>query len=198
MTEAGDLSLIIRHGSRRRWVVIDRDTINDPTLSFRARGILAWLLDKPDDWRWNSTTLTREATEGREAIRTALRELETAGYLRRAKRSVEGGHWITETWVYERPEDADAENAASSVSVSREEGLPPRKPKSGFPTPGNPSSVAGPVENDLDKRRRAEDRIMAENAAKLDEVYATPKGKLTPEELRAMRHPPLPDQEATG
>lgn len=62
---------------------------------------------------------------------------------------------------------------------------------------------AAAAESELDKRRRAEDRIMAENAAKAEQeqrewdewLASHPK---TPSEEHARRHPPLPDQEATG
>ena len=93
-----------RVARRSRYAVIDRATANDDTLSFRARGVLLWLLDKPDDWRCDSEVIARAGTEGREAVRTALRELEGAGYLRREKVRSEKGRWVTVTTVYERPE----------------------------------------------------------------------------------------------
>ena len=97
--------MIIRHAQRRRFTTIDRAALNDKRLSFRARGILSWLLDKPDNWDVRSEAIADEGTEGRDAIRTALNELESYRYVRRLRRQVPGGQWITETWVFERPNE---------------------------------------------------------------------------------------------
>lgn len=94
---------------RDRFTVIDRRAVNDDSLSFRARGILVWLLDKPDGWRVDSEQIADAAKEGRDAVRTALNELATAGYITRRKYQNERGHWVTETWVHERPVPADVE-----------------------------------------------------------------------------------------
>lgn len=88
---------------RERFTSVSRETIGDSSLSFRARGVLVWLLDKPDDWRADSSTIARAGKEGREAVRTALRELEDAGYLVRRKVQGDGGRWVTEVEVHERP-----------------------------------------------------------------------------------------------
>lgn len=94
----------IRVRRRSRFTTIHRDTINDDQLSFRARGVLVWLLDKPDDWSCSSEQIARSGGEGRDAIRSALAELESAGYLQRARVRGPSGRWVTETVVYERPE----------------------------------------------------------------------------------------------
>jgi hypothetical protein len=70
-------------------------------VSYRAKGILLWLLDKPDDWRTNADAITRAGTEGRDAVRVALCELEDAGYLVREKHQNENGQWSTFVSVYE-------------------------------------------------------------------------------------------------
>lgn len=111
--------MIIRVARRRRFTVIDQRAVNDGRLSFRARGILAWLLDKPDDWQCNSKTLTQAGREGRDAVLAALRELEVAGYLRRDRAHDERGRWLSTTTVYEQPVDNQSTG-------------------DGFPGPGSP------------------------------------------------------------
>lgn len=93
----------IRVAQRARFTTIDRETLNDERLSFRARGILAWLLDKPDDWRCNADEIAAQTTEGRDAVRTALRELMALDYIRRTREQDAGGQWHTVTVVFERP-----------------------------------------------------------------------------------------------
>lgn len=93
-----------RVAHRTRFTTVDRTTVNDKTLSFRARGILIWLLDKPDDWRCGAEQIAAAGGEGREAVRSALRELEQAGYLRRERvQDKATGQWTTMTTVYEKP-----------------------------------------------------------------------------------------------
>lgn len=90
----------IRIASRRKFATIDREPINDARLTFRARGILTWLLDKPDDWEANSDAIARNTPEGRDAVRTAMRELKDCGYLVYEKLQIDG-KWITTVTVHE-------------------------------------------------------------------------------------------------
>jgi len=93
----------IRVERRDRFTTVDRATVNDATLSFKARGLLIWLLDKPDGWRVRSDAIALATTEGRDSVRSALRELECAGYLTRTKCRDKRGRVRTETVVRETP-----------------------------------------------------------------------------------------------
>lgn len=97
--------------------------LNDSRLSFRARGALAWLLDKPDDWTTNAEQMSGATSEGRDAVRAALTELETVGYLERKQwRDTKTKVWRSEWIVRERPErvSSDGEPAPDSQQqVSR-------------------------------------------------------------------------------
>lgn len=94
---------IIRFGDRQRYTVVANEAIEDARLSFRARGILLWLLSKPDGWHIQSGAITASGTEGRDAVRAALAELESLGYLVRSKDQDELGRWRTVCTLYERP-----------------------------------------------------------------------------------------------
>ena len=77
--------------------------MDDARLSFRALGVLAYLLSKPDHWTVDSRVLCRTHSEGRDAIRTVLNELKEAGYMRQESVLVggPGGVWKTETVIYD-------------------------------------------------------------------------------------------------
>ncbi len=108
----------IRVPHRRRFTSIDRATLNDASLSFRARGVLAWLLDKPDDWTTTADAIAVHGLEGRDAIRAVLNELELNGYLLRRKwRAVDNGRWKSEWTVMETPlrgQDQDGKPALAT------------------------------------------------------------------------------------
>ncbi|MCQ4119911.1 helix-turn-helix domain-containing protein [Rhodococcus tibetensis] len=100
----------VRRGPRKadQFTILDNAALCDDRLSFRARGILAYILSKPADWRTSSESLARAAKEGRDAIRTALRELREFGYMVTEKiQDGQTGQWSTISTVYELPVDAD-------------------------------------------------------------------------------------------
>ena len=104
------------------FTVLHNATIRDPRLSWKARGILVYLLSLPDNWRTSAEDLARHAPDGRDSIRAGLRELETWGYLRRVKQRDDTGRVRTITTVYDRPLKLTA-------------------PETGFPAPVNPAPL---------------------------------------------------------
>ncbi len=87
----------------RGWTTLPNEIHQDPTLSFRARGVLAYLLHLPDGWETDSERISRAGKEGRDAVRSALTELERHRYLFRLKIQGEGGRWRTEYYLHEVP-----------------------------------------------------------------------------------------------
>lgn len=94
----------LRVARRRQFVTLDARAVNDSRLSFRARGLHAWLLEKPDSWTINASAIAERGKEGRDAVRAALAELELAGYMRRRRYRDERGVWRSEAVVFEHPD----------------------------------------------------------------------------------------------
>jgi len=69
-----------------RFTIIDNAWLRDPALSYRAKGVLAYVASHAAGHELTVEQIIGEGTEGREAVRTALRELEDAGYLARFPR----------------------------------------------------------------------------------------------------------------
>jgi hypothetical protein len=73
---------IIRAPRRHRFLIIDQRAIEDDRLSWAARGLLGYLLSKPDDWKVLVNDLRKRGDLGRDGIYRLLRELRDAGYMR--------------------------------------------------------------------------------------------------------------------
>jgi hypothetical protein len=73
---------IVRAPRRHRFVIIDQRAIEDTRLSWAARGLLGYLLSRPDDWRVLINDLRKRGDLGRDGVYRLLRELREAGYVR--------------------------------------------------------------------------------------------------------------------
>lgn len=141
----------------RGWTSIPNETLEDRRLSWRARGILAYLLSRPPGWETDSERLAAIAKEGRDAVRTALNELEATRYLFRVKIQGKGGLWATEYVLYDRPLpagtapgwapplDVDPSSAATRDASPEPVEKPGDNPVEdcGQPTPENPPPGPG-------------------------------------------------------
>ena len=78
-------------GNANRNLVLDKSILEDSRLSFRAKGLLAYLLTLREGAAFEIKGLSAVSTEGRGAIETALKELEDAGYYRPMKELDESG-----------------------------------------------------------------------------------------------------------
>ncbi|WP_079475594.1 DnaD domain protein [Marinococcus halophilus] len=84
---------------------IDKYLINDSTIDFKAKGILTYILSKPDGWKVRMNDLVNHTKEGERSVRNGMKLLEDVGYIRKYPIKGEQGkiqEWVYE--VYERPE----------------------------------------------------------------------------------------------
>jgi len=99
---------IFRNQVVRDFVQIRNALLDDPAMSWKAKGILCYLLSKPAVWKANSTDIEHHASDGITAVRSGLDELETAGYVVRGQDRDEAGKfvgYIFDVYDIPRPED---------------------------------------------------------------------------------------------
>ncbi len=95
---------VIRHHKKSNFVIIDSKILNNPRLSWKAKGLLAYLLSKPDGWQFYETEIAKRSKDGRDSVATGLKELENEGYLQRSWIRNDKGKFIGRQWdVYESP-----------------------------------------------------------------------------------------------
>lgn len=100
---------------------IVNEALQDARLSFKARGLLAYMLTKPDHFRFYLDELMKHTTEKKDSIRSGMKELEQFGYVHRyAVKNERGKIMSWELDIYESPS---------------------LRPESGFPVVENPTLV---------------------------------------------------------
>lgn len=82
--------------------VMHNATAQDNSLSWAARGMLAYLLSKPEGWTTSMADITRQSKAGKKACQTAFKELLDAGYAVRNQEH-RNGRLVWETTVHDRP-----------------------------------------------------------------------------------------------
>lgn len=99
---------ILRVDKTDNYTVIHNAVFYDYGISFKAKGLLCQMLSLPDGWSFSIEGLARLATDGRDSVAKALKELESAGYFRR-EHNRNGGKYqgieyiIAETPFTEKP-----------------------------------------------------------------------------------------------
>jgi helix-turn-helix protein len=73
---------------------VSNDVLRNPELSLKAKGLLIQLLSHEDGWQQSIRYSIRECADGEASIRSALVELEAAGYLQRSRRRNSQGKFL--------------------------------------------------------------------------------------------------------
>lgn len=86
------------------YVQIDKRVIQDDRLSWKAKGILSYLLSLPDDWEIYVSELITHAPDGVASLRSGMKELEDAGYLVKSLEHGKSGKFVGYSYtVIENP-----------------------------------------------------------------------------------------------
>ncbi len=83
--------MFVRAEKNKNYSVINNTCFKDQNLSARAKGIFAYIMTLPDNWELKKYELCNHFSEGRNALDTAFKELETLGYINKSPRRVEKG-----------------------------------------------------------------------------------------------------------
>lgn len=105
MSEDKRLNEVIRVQKRpNNFVMMDKSFLEDTRLSYKAKGILAYLLSKPDNWKVIVGNLVNYSTDGKASVYAGLKELKECGYYKKIPIRDDKGHFVRwESTVYECP-----------------------------------------------------------------------------------------------
>ena len=99
MTEIRNLR-VLPHAS---FTVVRNTAARDQALTFRARGLLVWMLSHESGRLITAAAMINAWPDGRDSVRAALRELEQADYIRRIRYRGAQGLWHHEMSVTDMP-----------------------------------------------------------------------------------------------
>lgn len=124
--------IIIKRKVRSNFTVLDNNVIRDDRLSWKALGILTYLLSLPPDFKLYLKKLGSLRPSGRDSTRTGLVELQECGYLTIEKiRDEESGRFLGNFWeVTDSPETLENQPTSPETDF----------PNTGFPISGFPAS----------------------------------------------------------
>ena len=116
------------------YTVMSNHHLRNKELTLKAKGLLSQMLSLPEDWDYTLAGLSYINRESIDAIRTAVWELEKAGYItRRQGRDEKGKMTAIEYTIYEQPQSPGSHSPGL-------ENPTPGKPILENPIPGNPTS----------------------------------------------------------
>lgn len=75
------MSEIIRVERTKNFTVMSNHHFKNKKLSLKAKGLLSLMLSLPDDWNYSMKGLATLSKDGIDSVRTAMKELETQGYV---------------------------------------------------------------------------------------------------------------------
>jgi hypothetical protein len=150
-----------------KYVTIHNEFFEIPTLSFGAKGLLAYLISKPADWKVRKTDLINKSTSGKDQIDGYLLELMAHGFMNWYAIKNEEGK--IEEWTYEvyempymnpnkdgcieeghrRIAEKKAKTKAKNAKKKPKTDNPivEQKPQLDYPTVDNPTVDNPPVDN---------------------------------------------------
>lgn len=75
---------------KKNYTVIDNTVLQDTSISFKAKGIFAYLWMQSDTWNFYEKEVVKHSTDGISSLRAGIKELENHGYLLRQRKRIKG------------------------------------------------------------------------------------------------------------
>lgn len=98
------------------FTILSNEFLRDENLSLKAKGLLAYILSLPDDWKIYFEEIEKHHKDGVRAVRSAWKDLELHGYARTTKildEKKKFKEWVKEVSDFKSPDCgfADVQNA---------------------------------------------------------------------------------------
>ena len=111
----GDIMSVFRVEKNNNYTVMANYHLRDKELSFKAKGLLSYMLSLPENWDYSLNGLSSVSKEGIKAIKNIVAELKERGYLKINKIRKENGQYQYEYLIREIPEKIEPEYQKGDV-----------------------------------------------------------------------------------
>lgn len=118
---------VLRIHKTKNYTVMSNYHLREKDMSFKAKGLMSVMLSLPEDWDYSVAGLATLASDGKDSVISALKELEKFGYLVRSQIVDGKGRFVQVAYnIYEEPQQVSpyAEN-----------------PNTGFPNAEKPTQL---------------------------------------------------------
>ena len=85
--------VIKRRSRKENFTTVNNEYLQDAALSWKAKGLITYIMSLPPDWRLNVKDLKNRSKDGRDATAAGLRELIENGYCQRTEIRKNGGEF---------------------------------------------------------------------------------------------------------
>ena len=169
---------VFRVEKNKGYTVMSNHHLRNKELTLKAKGLLSQMLSLPENWDYTLAGLSHINKESIDAIRTAVLELEKAGYIKRSQGRDKKGKMTAITYtIYEQPQSPVLENPTSDNPTLE-------KPKTDNPTSDNPMQLNKDIQK-TDLSRKEEINKDGLNTDSIPILSPNPS---------TLREPPLPEK----
>ena len=172
------------------YTVMSNHHLRNKELTLKAKGLLSQMLSLPEDWDYTLAGLSYINRESIDAIRTAVWELEKAGYItRRQGRDEKGKMTAIEYTIYEQPQPPQLENPILENPTAGKPIL--ENPTTDNPTLENPTQLNKDIQRtDLPKKEKSNTDLSSTHSIPIHSLNPLPYGDTTaaPERKRTERN----------
>lgn len=158
------------------YTVMSNHHLRNKELSLKAKGLLSQMLSLPEDWDYTLAGLSYINREKIDAIRTAIWELEKAGYItRRQGRDEKGKMTAIEYTIYEQPQPPQLENPILENPTAGKPIL--ENPTTDNPTLENPTQLNKDIQRtDLPKKEKSNTDLSSTHSIPIHSLNLLPYG----------------------
>ena len=180
----------VKKNKENPYVMLNKKFLNRKDLSLKAKGLLTYLLSKPDDWETYQKEIEKNCSDGLSSISSGIKELVEKKYIRQFRLRNDKGHFKGWAYlVYETPEES-AKGEVEEVKIDENGEIieiignspKPENPNSGNPNSDNPESDFPNSENRFLLNNESNNKTEEEDARTRD-ISINPKIKAKYEEI---------------
>ena len=101
---------------KENFTSIHNKLINDSRISLKAKGIMLYMLSKPENWKYNPKEIAKNSKDGLDSVYSGIKELIEAGYISRTRHS----DGTVDYFVFEDIEENDIVDFSKKENPNRE------------------------------------------------------------------------------